>query len=169
MNESCVVFWGTVKSRKDFVSLKSKHHVTSGIPLCTNAHFLEYLVYYCTWLLCEMISPMQPWLIYFLWFVLLFKAYCIIELFGYFKYKDVLFPWCRCMEYIWVINVMTWRVLFGQTESKLITKYSKSWNITIGTKTLKMETVPQRCTIWTCSTAEYMPLPKKNNHLGILS
>jgi len=28
----------------------------------------------------------------FLWFVLLLKVYCIIELFRYFKYKDVLFP-----------------------------------------------------------------------------
>lgn len=40
----------------------------------------------------QMVLPMQPCLIYFLWFVLLLKVYCIIELFRYFKYKDVLFP-----------------------------------------------------------------------------
>lgn len=60
---------------------------------------------------------------------------------------------------------MTWRVLFGQTESKLITKYCKSWNIT---RHLKWKPFPKGVQFELVQLLNICaPPPKK--HLGILS
>lgn len=48
---------------------------------------------------------------YFLWSILLLKAYCILDLFKYFKYTEVLF-FIRQTEEIYLGNIhITWKAL----------------------------------------------------------